>query len=225
MRTAEEAIASFAEWDGTAEYPPGSNANWLTEWYGMGSVAWCAITVSRALIAAGFGTPSRIDVPGVRTTSAKGWAYCPYVESDFRAAGRWFSDPEPGDLVLFDWDDDGWADHVGMVATVESDGSIYSWEGNTDEGVVRLKHRSRRYTRGFARPPYSDPQPQPSQEDEEMFTYSTALDVDGGSIWFVVSGVAHRLHLPDDADRINKAGVLFLGEMSAAFHGVFDHRG
>lgn len=68
-------------------------------------------------------------------------------------------------------------------------------------------------------------QPQPSQEDDEMFTYSTAPDVDGGSIWFVVNGVAHRLHLPADADRINKAGVLSLGEMSEAFHGVFDHRG
>lgn len=226
MRTADDAIAAVASWDGTAEYPAGSNKNWLTDWYGMGPVAWCAITMSRTLIAAGFGTTERIFVPGVETTSAKGWAYVPYVEEDFRAAGRWYYDnPLPGDLVIFDWDADQWGDHVGMVASVEDDGSIYSWEGNTDEGVIRLKHRSRTYVRGFARPPYLDPIPQPVQEDEEMFTYSTAPDVDGGSIWFVVSGVAHRLHLPDDADRINKAGIVSLGEMSAAFHGVFDHRG
>lgn len=230
MRTAEDAITAFAQWDGVAEYPPGSNQNWLTEWYGMGAVAWCAITVSRALIEGGFGNPDRINMPGVDTTTAKGWAYCPYVEADFRAADRWYSDPEPGDLVLFDWDDDGWSDHIGMVATVEADGSVFAWEGNTDEGAVRLKHRSRTYIRGFARPPYvptpdPTPTPKPSQEDDEMFTYSTAANVDGGSIWFVVSGVAHRLHLPEDADRIDKAGVLSLGEMSAAFHGVFDHRG
>lgn len=227
MRTASEAIAAVAEWDGTAEYPPGSNVNWLTEWYGMGPVAWCAITMSRTLIAAGFGTAERIDVPGVETTSRKGWAYVPYVEQDFAAAGRWFpgGNPEPGDLVIYDWDDDGWGDHVGMVASIDADGSIYAWEGNTDEGVIRLKHRSRRYVRGFARPPYEvSPIPQPQQE-EDMFTYSTAPDVDGGSIWFVVSGVAHRLHLPDDADRINQAGVVSLGQMSASFHGVFDHRG
>lgn len=226
MRTANEAIAAVAAWDGTAEYPPGSNDNWLTQWYGMGPVAWCAITMSRTLIEAGFGTADRIDVPGVETTSAKGWAYVPYVEEDFRAAGRWYDEPTPGDLVVFDWDIDGWGDHVGMVASVDADGSIYSWEGNTDEGVIRLKHRSRTYTRGFCRPPYAEPTPpQPSQEDDEMFTYSTAPDVDGGSIWFVVSGTAHRLHLPDDADRINKAGIVSLGEMSASFHGVFDHRG
>lgn len=228
MRTAEETIAAFAKWDGTAEYPPGSNQNFLTEWYGIGAVPWCAIAVSRALIEGGFGTADRIDIPGVQTTSAKGWAYCPYLESDFDLADRWFTDnPQLGDLVLYDWDDDGWSDHVGMVASVEADGSLYAWEGNTDEGVIRLKHRSRTYVRGFARPPYAvtPPPPTPSQEDDEMFTYSTAPDVDGGSIWFVVSGTAHRLHLPADADRINKAGIVSLGEMSASFHGVFDHRG
>lgn len=159
MRTAQDAIAAFAGWDGVAEYPPGSNANWLTEWYGMGPVPWCAITVSRALIEGGFGTAERIDIPGVSTTTAKGWAYCPYVEGDFRNAGRWYQDPQPADLVLYDWDGDGWSDHVGMVASVEADGSLYVWEGNTDEGVVRLKHRSMTYVRGFARPPYASPTP------------------------------------------------------------------
>jgi hypothetical protein len=174
MRTAEEAIAAFASWDGTAEYPPGSNRNWITEWYGMGPVAWCAMACSRALIEGGFGTADRIDVPGVNTTSAKGWAYCPYVEADFRAAGRWHdTDPLPGDLVLYDWDGDEWSDHIGLLASVEDDMTLYVWEGNTDEGVVRLKHRSRTYVRGFARPPYlavgDPPNPVPQEEDDMRY--------------------------------------------------------
>ncbi len=171
MRTAEEAIAAFASWDGTAEYPAGSNRNFITEWYGMGPVAWCAMTCSRALIEGGFGTADRIDVPGVNTTSAKGWAYCPYVEADFRAAGRWHdTDPLPGDLVLYDWDGDEWSDHIGMLASVADDLTLYVWEGNTDEGVVRLKHRSRTYVRGFARPPYLavTPNPEPVLEEDDM---------------------------------------------------------
>lgn len=218
MRTAQDAVTAFAEWDGTAEYPAGSNQNWLTEWYGMGPVAWCAITISRALIEGGFGTAERIDVPGVRTTSAKGWAYCPYVEADFRAAGRWYDSPAVGDLVLFDWDDDGWSDHVGMVASVEPDGSIYSWEGNTDEGVVRLKHRSRRYTRGFARPPYSlAPQPQPSIKELPMrFTYIA----DGEDFVYLTEEKFHgRLPFGDFLDAIKgQKAVENWGKQSSEFH-------
>ncbi len=224
MRTAEEAIAAFAEWDGTAEYPPGSNRNWITEWYGMGPVAWCAMACSRALIEGGFGTADRIDVPGVNTTSAKGWAYCPYVEADFRAAGRWHdTDPEPGDLVLYDWDGDEWSDHIGLLASVEDDMTLYVWEGNTDEGVVRLKHRSRTYVRGFARPPYlavvdpPKPDPQPVG-DPHMLTFRYIFD---GLDW-VFDGPSRLFFQCDDTDQItqvlDKIGVPALGQVSPATH-------
>lgn len=220
MRTAEDAVAAFAGWDGTAEYPAGSNKNWITDWYGMGPVAWCAMTVSRALIEAGFGTADRISIPGVRTTSAKGWAYCPYVEDDFRAAGRWHSDsPEVGDLVLYDWDGDGWSDHIGMVAKVDGDGTFYAWEGNTDEGVVRLKHRSFTYVRGFARPPYAaaNPQPQPSIKELPMrMTY-----IAGGEdyVYLTEEKFHGRLPFGDFLDAIkSRKAVENWGEQSAEFH-------
>ncbi len=216
MRTAEEAIAAVAQWDGTAEYPPGSNDNWLTQWYGMGPVAWCAITMSRTLIEAGFGTADRINVPGVNTTSAKGWAYVPYVENDFRAAGRWSSSPLPGDLVVFDWDSDGWGDHVGMVASVDPDGSVYSWEGNTDEGVIRLKHRSRTYTRGFARPPYLAVPPSPSIKELPMrFTFIAEGE---DYVYLTDEEFCGRLPFGDFLDQIKqRKAVENWGEQSSEF--------
>lgn len=178
VATVEAALAFLEGQLGLGEYPPGSNANWITDWYYGWQAAWCAMTVSRALIEAGFGTAEAIDIAPVPTTSAKGWAYCPYIESDFRSVGRWYgaddTTPEPGDLVLYDWDGDGWADHVGMLQSVDDDGSLWVYEGNTDEGVLRLKHRSLTYVRGFARPPYSavaappDTIPEPQEEDDDV---------------------------------------------------------
>ncbi len=172
--TVEKALAFLKGQLGLAEYPPGSNNNWITDWYYGWHAAWCAMTVSRALIEAGFGTAEAIDIAPLKTTTAKGWAYCPYIEADFRDAGRWHDvgtgDPQPGDLVLYDWDGDGWADHVGMLCEVAGDGTLWVYEGNTDEGVLRLKHRSRAYVRGFARPPYSivTPPPDLPKEQPEM---------------------------------------------------------
>ncbi len=220
MRTAEEAIAAFARWDGTAEYPAGSNQNWITEWYGMGAVAWCAMACSRALIAAGFGTADSIDLPGVRTTTAKGWAYCPYVEANFRAAGRWHDgDPQPGDLVLFDWDGDGWSDHIGMVARVDPDLSLYVWEGNTDEGVVRLKHRSLTYVRGFARPPYvvAVTPPQPVQEDDMALPlFGDGPEDRGGGLWMFWGGFRKRVHTPQVWSAWEALGAKHIGVADVA---------
>ncbi len=183
--TVERALAFLADQVGLAEYPPGSNINWITDWYYGWHAPWCAMTVSRALIEAGFGGPEQIDIP-VRTTSARGWAYCPYLEADFRAAYRWqgvdTAAPEPGDLVLYDWDGDGEADHVGMLERVELDGTLWVYEGNTDEGVLRLKHRSLTYVRGFARPPYSPaaPVPTPTPEEPSVAKVAYPLSVAAG---------------------------------------------
>ena len=70
-----------------------------------------------------------------------------------------------------------------------------------------------------------EPELPTTDKDSDMFTYSTARDVDGGSIWLVVGGVAFRMHRPQDVQRLEGKGVLSLGEMSESFHNVFEHRG
>lgn len=210
--TPESAFAFYESQLELAEYPPGSNANWLTDWYGMGHVAWCAITVSRALIAAGFGTPDQIDVPGVRATSAKGWAYCPYVEDDFAAAARWHDagevTPEPGDLVLYDWDGDAWPDHVGMLKALDDDGSLWVYEGNTDEGVLRLKHRSMTYVLGFARPPWTPATPPPPPQEADVSKIAYPLEVHAGETRkFPVPAIAEGFAWTKGAVTFASAGV------------------
>ena len=66
----------------------------------------------------------------------------PYVDW-FIERGQWRSrdyEPSPGDIIFFDWESDGLADHVGIVEKVEN-GLIYTVEGNTGDVCAE-----RRYT-------------------------------------------------------------------------------
>ena len=40
--------------------------------------------------------------------------------------------PSPGDIIFFDWEQDGSSDHVGIVEKVE-DGKVYTIEGNSND--------------------------------------------------------------------------------------------
>ena len=95
-------------------------------WYGYNDrVEWCAIFVSWVADQCGYlDTGVLPKMEGVR----------PYVDW-FRDRGQWQGrdyEPSPGDIVFFDWESDGLADHVGIVEKVE-DGLIYTVEGNTGD--------------------------------------------------------------------------------------------
>lgn len=112
---------------GTTEDPPGSNRQKYGAWYGFNGVAWCAIFCSWCYHFAG----------SVSFNPKLGrWAYCPYVVSDARAGRNGLSiatSPKRGDLVLYDWNNDGVADHIGMFDAWidEAAGTFASVEGNT----------------------------------------------------------------------------------------------
>ena len=60
----------------------------------------------------------------------------------FRERDQWqYRDyePNPGDLIFYDWENDGIADHVGIVERVEN-GLIYSVEGNVDDRCIENSH-------------------------------------------------------------------------------------
>lgn len=60
----------------------------------------------------------------------------------FREHDQWqYRDyePNPGDLIFYDWENDGIADHVGIVERVEN-GLIYSVEGNVDDCCIENSH-------------------------------------------------------------------------------------
>ena len=103
------------------------------EWYGYSyRVEWCAIFVSWCADQCGYldagVLPKELNV-------------IPYVEW-FRERDQWqYRDyePSPGDLIFYDWESDGLADHVGIVEKVE-DGLIYTVEGNSGDRCVENRY-------------------------------------------------------------------------------------
>lgn len=109
---------------GYSESPPGSNRNMFGRWYGMDGVPWCAEFVSYCYAAAG----------SKNTRKLSRWAYCPYIVADAHAGRNGLSvttKPVRGDLVLYDWDGDRLADHVGLFDEWVDADSFKSVEGNT----------------------------------------------------------------------------------------------
>ena len=74
-------------------------------YFGTSGVPYCAMFTSYCLDWAGV---SAAGIPG---------AYVPWILSANADAGRLVrnEDAEPGDLVMFDWQGDGVADHIGIV--------------------------------------------------------------------------------------------------------------
>ena len=102
-------------------------------WWGLDyRVEWCAIFVSWVADQCGYldsGVLPKME--GVR----------PYVDW-FIERGQWQGrdyEPSPGDIIFFDWESDGLADHVGIVEKVEG-GLIYTVEGNSGDRCVENRY-------------------------------------------------------------------------------------
>lgn len=95
-------------------------------WYGFGSrVAWCACFVSWAENECGM----------LDSGAAPKFALVSEGSDWFKNRGRWLkagSKPKAGDLIFFDWEQDGGRDHVGVVTAVVGD-VIFSVEGNSSD--------------------------------------------------------------------------------------------
>ncbi|WP_298049682.1 CHAP domain-containing protein [uncultured Bifidobacterium sp.] len=133
-------------------------------YYGTNGVPYCAMFTSWVLFNAGV---SAEGLPG---------AYVPWILSANRDAGRlvYNEDALPGDLVMFDWNHDGVADHIGLVEVNHPDeGWMQTVEGNTSPGTSGSQsngggvyRRARNYSSiiGVARPYYNED----SGDDDEM---------------------------------------------------------
>lgn len=142
--------------------------------------AWCAGFVSAMAIQAGL---EHIIPPEVG---------CGHMMELYRAAGRWVEEdghvPKPGDVIFYDWQDDGKGDcqgspdHVGIVADV-GDGLICVIEGNLHNAVGERRIAvGQQFIRGYGVPDYA------SLATAEPFT-----DVDTGA-WYA-SDVAEAAEL------------------------------
>ena len=95
-------------------------------WYGFGNrVDWCACFVSWAA-----GECGALDAG-----NAPKFAYVPEGSNWFINRDLWkesSATPEAGDLIFFDWDQDGARDHVGIVSSVVGD-RLFTIEGNSSD--------------------------------------------------------------------------------------------
>lgn len=105
-------------------------------YYGFGSrVEWCGCFVHWCMR----NTPSATDAYPTTANNA----YCPTIANHFQSIGQWgnrnFTNLVPGDVILFDWEGDGEADHVGIV--IGQDGTyVYTVEGNAGDAVIMTQY-------------------------------------------------------------------------------------
>jgi cell wall-associated NlpC family hydrolase len=134
------ALAAAQTQIGQAEQPPGSNDGPAIAMYRSAvegaypGAPWCAYFVSWA--AAQAGSPVGDRGQGLGSVAAiTDWA---------SRTGRLVSQPQPGDLILFG------TEHVGIVQSVNPDGTLTTVEGNASNAVSIEQHSAGEAT-GFVR--------------------------------------------------------------------------
>ena len=103
------------------------------QYMGFGSrVPWCAAFISWCADQCGY-----IDTGLVEYTAAADPTYYIQREQYFTRSEGYA--PLPGDLIYFDWEQDGEIDHVGIVEYVQ-EGIVYTIEGNSGDAVQTLSY-------------------------------------------------------------------------------------
>jgi len=139
----DKALHVASGYIGVREQPAGSNKVMFSEWYGM-TGPWCLMFLTYCFVKAG----SKSFIKGSK------YAYCPYLLTDAKASRNGLrvipkTDARTGDIVLFDWNRDGTADHVGIVVMppAKKKATFTTIEGNTsgtnpsDGGMVATMSR------------------------------------------------------------------------------------
>lgn len=137
---------------GIVESPANSNKTKYGQWYNLNGVKWCAIFVSWVFDKAG--------VPLGNIQSAKGIHHCQSAHNYYKSKGMLTTAPEPGDIVIYDWEGNGHADHIGIFIRWKNSQKtlLEAYEGNTsqgnnsDGGKVMLRERSRNIVKSFINP-------------------------------------------------------------------------
>ena len=139
--------------------------------------SWCAAFVSAVAIKLGY-----TDI--IPTECG-----CGKMIDLFKAKGSWQESdsykPNEGDIIFYDWDDNGVgdnvgsSDHVGIVESV-SGTTIKVIEGNKNDAVeYRSISVNGKYIRGYGVPKYDKPAPAPSKKSNAVQEWQVAAIADG----------------------------------------------
>lgn len=169
---------------------------------------------------------------------AKGAAYCPYFRVAAIRAGVWVDDHasrgapcdlRPGDVVLYDWNGDGVADHAETVKEVFGLGfSTYGYNVGHPEGC-HIVYRDRKYLMGRARldgtlyvahapARIPAPAPKPPPPPKEITVYDI-VKADDRTAWYETDWATHRTWVQNPSE----ANALIVQVVSAG--GVIGHDG
>lgn len=126
---------------GYVETPKNTNKTKYGKWFGFDGVAWCGMFVSWCYDQAGQRLPN--------IGFSKGFAGCQTAVAWAKKNKKIVNDPQPGDIVFFDWNGDGRYDHTGIFeAWIVGEGTFATIEGNTsllnqsNGGQVMLRRRA-----------------------------------------------------------------------------------
>lgn len=129
---------------GNKEVPKNSNKSKYGVWFGYDGVAWCGMFVSYCYDKGGY--------PLGNIGFRKGFAGCQSAYAHFKNTGEFVSKEKVrvGDIILFDWNNDGRYDHTGLFVKDNGNGIDYTTiEGNTaignDSNGGEVMQRIRKY--------------------------------------------------------------------------------
>lgn len=135
MKDVERLLEIASSQIGTAEDPKGSNRIlYNTAYYGRevsgSQYPWCMVFVWWCFREAGL---SQLFYGGGKTAS------CTALMRWARREGQWVTgDYRPGDVLLYQFDEDDFADHTGILVRADGSGLI-AIEGNTNDKVARVR--------------------------------------------------------------------------------------
>ncbi len=191
MSDAERIIELARKQIGVTEQPKGSNnVKYNTAFYGGpvdgGAYPWCCAFIWWLFNDLGL---SSEFCGGAKT------AYCPFVVNYAKNNGSWVTDPSKfraGDCLLFDWNGDGIADHIGLCISW-SGASGQTIEGNAGD-AVSLCTRSVGQVMGAYRPAYRNTET-PAQTPTAPTGGTVGVDDDpneytvkqGDSLWLIAT--------------------------------------
>lgn len=174
--TARKVMTTALGFLGVKESPAGSNnVKFNTDYYGhevFGSAyQWCCTYIWDVFR---IGGASKLFYDGLKTascTAVLNWAIKNGLTVD-RNKGQY------GDIVLFDWDGTGDADHIGLIIKQNADGTYQTIEGNTaignDSNGGEVMERTRlACIRAIVRPKY----------ETETLTYRAYCQTYGWREW------------------------------------------
>lgn len=193
----QDVLSKAQSQEGITESPPNSNKSPYGLWYApsLDGQKWCAMFVSWVFHHAGHPLGSIQTKNGIH--------HCQSAHNYYKSKGRVTAAPEPGDIVIYDWEGNGHADHIGIFIkwTNASKTAIEAWEGNTsasnnsDGGRVMKRVRSRNLIKSFINPGVYDevavtPVAAVAKGDrgsaviqiqKHLYTLGYAIEIDG---WF-----------------------------------------